>query len=279
VSIVSPAALGGARQALRRGVPTVLTFHSVVPQTQTLARAVSLVLGTWRWPARFSAVSRRVAVDVQPVAGRHEMTVVPNGIDVDFWRVPPMPHGAEIRLVSVMRLNSKKRPLALVEMMRRVVARVGAEMRVSLRIVGDGPLRASIEAAIARAGLGDRIELLGRRSREEIRMLLAESDIFVLPTVRESFGLAALEARCVGLPVVAMAASGVAELIGHEREGLLARSDAELAEHVVTLVRDEALRSSIARHNRETTPPFDWPLVIEQHLALYREAIALRSSV
>lgn len=279
VSIVSPAALGGAHQALLRNIPAAITFHSVVPQTRLLARAVDVAFGTSRLRARFSAVSQRVARDVQPVAGVNDVTVIPNGIDVDFWRVAPVPHGDDVRIISVMRLNPKKRPLVLVDTMRRLASQFANGPRISLRIVGDGPQRSALVAAIARAGLGDRIELLGHRSREEIRILLAESDVFVLPTVRESFGLAALEARCVGLPVVAMAASGVAELIRHRREGMLAHSDAELAEHVATLVSDSDLRHGIARHNRESVPPFDWPHVIAEHLALYREAIALRSSV
>ena len=136
-----------------------------------------------------------------------------------------------------------------------------------------------MERAIAKAGLSGRIELLGTRSRAEIRELLGGSDVFVLPTVRESFGLAALEARCAGLPVVAMAASGVAELIQHGRDGLLAGSDAELAVHVATLARDADLRCAMARNNRETRPLCDWPLVAEQHVSLYREAIALRARV
>ena len=279
VSIVSPAALGGAHQALLRNVPTALTFHSVVPQTHLLARAVDVAFGTSRWRARFSAVSQRVARDVQPLAGGNEMTVIPNGIDVGFWRVPAVPHGDEVRLISVMRLNPKKRPLVLVDVMCRLRSQFAHGPHISLRIVGDGPQRPALAAALARAGLGDRIELLGRRTREEIRALLAESDMFVLPTVRESFGLAALEARCAGLPVIAMAASGVSELIGHRREGMLAHSDAELAEHVGTLVRNVELRRDIARHNRNSVPPFDWSHVIAQHIALYGEAIALRNNV
>jgi glycosyltransferase involved in cell wall biosynthesis len=136
-----------------------------------------------------------------------------------------------------------------------------------------------LQRAISRAGLGSHIELLGRLTREQIRALLAESDLFMSPTVRESFGLAALEARCAGVPVVAMAASGVAELIEHGREGLLARSDEELAEHVASLALDRERLDEIARHNRRTSPPFDWPRVIDAHVAAYREAIALRDSV
>ena len=277
VSIVSPAALGAALHADRLGVPAVVTFHSVVPRTDLLARAASVVLGSARWRVKFSAVSERVARDVRAMAGSQNTSVLPNGIDVGFWRVEPTPRADGIvRLLSVMRLNSKKRPLALVWMMHTLAA---SFPRVRLRVVGDGPLRARLERAIARAGLRERIELLGRQPRETIRALLAESDVFVLPTVRESFGIAALEARCAGVPVVAMRSSGVSELIEHGREGLLADSDADFAKQVASLVSNAELRSAIAHHNRATTPPVDWPRVLDAHLVLYREAIALRATV
>jgi glycosyltransferase involved in cell wall biosynthesis len=275
VSIVSPAALGGALHAERRRIPTVVTFHSVVPRTDLLARAAGFALGSRSWRVRYTAVSERVARDVRPFAGNAPVDVLPNGIDVGFWRVEPKPPDDDtVRLVSVMRLNPKKRPLALVAMMERL-----RKLPMHLRVIGDGPERSLIERAVASSGLANRIEICGRRSREEIRSLLAESDIFVLPTVRESFGLAALEARCAGLPVVGMAESGVSEIIAHDREGLLAESDVEFAAHIATLVTDRAKRQAIAAHNRSTVPNCDWPRVIDAHLAIYREAIALRASV
>ena len=280
VSIVSPAALGGALQAQRRRIPAVVTFHSVVPQTHLLARAARLALGTSRWRARFSAVSNRVARDVRAIAGGQPITVIPNGVDVAFWHAAArrQPDGT-LRLVTVGRLNAKKRMLALVGMMARLATLLGEDQPMVLRIVGDGPQRALIEGAIARAGLAGRIELLGTRTREEIRDVFSQSDIFVFAAVRESFGLAAVEARCAGLPVVAMAASAVSELIEHGREGLLARSDDELGDHVAALAGDLDLRRLIAWHNRDTVPPCDWAAVTERNVQLYREAITLRDSV
>jgi glycosyltransferase involved in cell wall biosynthesis len=228
---------------------------------------------------KYSAVSDRVARDVRAVAGTQPLTVLPNGIDVAFWRIEPTRRADDaVQLVSVMRLNTKKRPLALVSMMQRLgsVLRDGG---VHLRIVGDGPLRARLGQTIARAGLGEHIELLGKLDRGQIRALFAESDAFVLPTVRESFGLAALEARCAGLPVVAMRESGVSEFITHEREGLLAGDDDDFATQVARLVSDPDLRDTIVLRNRATSPVHDWPRVVDAHLALYREAIALRASV
>ena len=279
VSIVSPAALGGARYAERRGIPAVVTFHSVVPRTDLLARATNVAFGTSRWRVKYSAVSDRVARDVRAVAGTQTLAVLPNGIDVAFWRVEPARRADDtVQLVSVMRLNAKKRPLALVTLMQRL-GKLLPGGRVHLRIVGDGPLRTRLGQAIARAKLGEHIELLGKLDRGQIRALFAESDAFVLPTVRESFGLAALEARCAGLPVVAMRASGVSEFIAHEREGLLAGDDDDFAVQVARLVSDADLRDRIALRNRATSPAHDWPRVVDAHLALYRDAIALRASV
>ena len=296
VSIVSPAALGGAAEAQRRGIPTVLTFHSIVPQTRVLAGAMRMALGTAHWGERasveYTAVSGRVAREVSPFTAGRRVTVLANGVDVDFWKNSVAPavngasHNARVELVTVMRLNSKKRPLALVDLMLTLGQMLGNEPRMRLRVAGDGPQRNALERAIRRSGMSERVELLGVRTREEIRGLLAASDVFVLPAVRESFGLAAVEARCVGIPVVAMAASGVAEVITHGREGLLARSDAEMAVHVARLARDAELRSTIATHNRETIPACGWLSTIKSHLRLYtaastayRDATALRESV
>jgi glycosyltransferase involved in cell wall biosynthesis len=283
VSIISPAALGGAVEAERRGLPSVVTFHSVVPRTDLLARAVRMALRSDRWNARFTAVSQRVAREVQAVAGAHSITLLPNGIDTSFWRgaerTTTRHMNAPFELVSVMRLNHKKRPLALVGIIADARDLLDRSRGLRLRIVGDGPQRAALERAIQRANLENIIEVLGERTREEVRSLLANADAFLLPTVRESFGLAALEARCVGLPVIAVTQSGVAEIVEDGHEGLLGRDDAELAAHVARLAADRFFHRSIVENNRATPTPHDWPRVVATHEAVYREAIALRDNV
>src|SRR5207244_266114 len=88
-------------------------------------------------------------------------------------------------------------------------------------------------------------------------------------------GIAALEARCAGLPVVAMRRAGPAGFVRHECEGLLADDDAEMAAQIVRLATDERLRHSIARHNRRTLPTETWDEVLLRHEALYREAMSM----
>jgi glycosyltransferase involved in cell wall biosynthesis len=227
-----------------------------------------------------SAVSPLVAGELRAAAPALDVRVLPNGIHPRAWAVPRRvgrtggQGDGVVRIASVMRLAPRKRPRALVSIAERVVAALPGELRVRIRIAGDGPERGAVERLVRRKGLGDVIELLGWRPRGALRALYAESEAFVLPSILESFGIAALEARCAGLPVIAMRRAGPAGFVRHEEEGLLADDDADMAAQIVRLATDDALRTAIARHNRDTTPAETWDAVLGRHEALYHEAVA-----
>jgi glycosyltransferase involved in cell wall biosynthesis len=122
------------------------------------------------------------------------------------------------------------------------------------------------------------VSLPGRYSRDQIHELLASADVFVAPAPRESFGLAALEARVAGVPVVARTQSGVADFVRPGKEGLLGRDFDTLVASVARLVRDRGLRESIAAHNRETEPVrSSWPVVLEGFERCYEQARTIRT--
>jgi glycosyltransferase involved in cell wall biosynthesis len=271
VSIISPAAFAGGAHAHRLDLPSVVTFHSYIPATRAFMRAVAMVTGSRRWKATFTAVSRKVAHEVAPISPR-PIEILPNGIDAKFWRASTSATRIEdrISLVSVLRLNRKKRPRVLLDVASTLRARIGTRFR--LTIAGDGPLLQSLRREIERRQLGDIVQLVGRVSREQLRDLYQSADVFVLPTIRESFGLAALEAKTAGLPVVAMRDSAVAEQVEHGVNGLLATSDADLASCVKRLIDDSGLRESIGLVNRTSPVANDWAVVIERHLEVYAGA-------
>ena len=276
VSIVSPASYAGAAAGVRLGLPTVLTFHSVIAGLSPLFAALDRLTGISRWPALFTAVSAPVARPVRTLAGSRDVEIVANGIDAEQWRVTPAPRDASrVEILSVGRLVPKKRPATLVRMMAELRRRLPAGITARLRLAGDGPERPALERLVRRHDLVDVVELLGWRSHHELRALLATSDVFVMPSRFESFGLAALEARCAGLPVVAMARSGVSGVIGHEQEGLLSRDDRELVAHVLRLTTDRALRERIAEHNRRSTPMASWDGTLARLHRVYEQAAAL----
>ena len=303
-SVVAPVAWAGAWVARRLGVPCVVTFHSVLHVTQAALAAAERLAGWSRWPLVVSGVSALVAAQLRRAVPAARVTVLPNGVDVAWWgaahagrsAVEPASaggHGLDDahdaaspggplgqaprgpRVVAAMRLTPKKRPLALVDVAERLAAAAAARGTPAPRLLvaGDGPSRPALERLARRRGVGEVVRVLGWLPRERLRALHAEADVFVLPTAREAFGIAALEARAAGVPVVARRGTGVEDFVRDGRDGLLAGSDAELAAAVARLVADDALRGRLRAHARATPPSaFDWRAVIARHEAAYAEA-------
>ncbi|MEP6621377.1 MAG: glycosyltransferase family 4 protein, partial [bacterium] len=109
----------------------------------------------------------------------------------------------------------------------------------------------------------------------DIRALFSEADAFVLPSRMESFGIAALEARCAGLPVIARTNTGVADFIEHRRSGMLAPTDRGFALAIAELIRNNRLHQAILSHNRSTMPPYSWDRVVDLTMAQYEKARTL----
>ncbi len=280
---VSPFAWMGVRAAVRAGLPCVVTVHSMWdPLTRLVHRLLGAAYGWQRWGLVATTVSTAAAVPIRSVAGRGvPVHVVSNGLDLSAWRASPatgVPPAAdprdEVHIVAVGRLAPRKQPVRLLRLLGAARARVPAHIPLRATVVGDGPARASMERYLARHGMTDWVSLPGRYSREQIAKVLESADVFVAPAPRESFGIAALEARAAGLPVVARSQSGVADFVTHGTEGLLGRDLGALAEAVARLATDAALRERITAHNRATPPAAgSWPAVLDGFDRAYEQAV------
>jgi len=276
-SYIAPAAYGGAYLSNKLGVPAVITFHSILGHFIRVLAALNRLFHWSRWPVVFSAVSQVVASDIKRLVSPREVHILPDAVDPSEWKVRPIQRGSrEIRIVSVMRMSPRKRGKALMKIIDRVRTRIPRDISLKVIIIGDGIQRKALERMISRLRLEDTVKMVGYQTRTAIRDYFAHADIFVLPAKLESFGIAALEARCAGLPVVAMKNTGVEEFICHGREGLLAETDHEMVALLVRLILDRELRLSMARHNRETPPFTNWEEVIAKHMELYQLAIDMR---
>jgi glycosyltransferase involved in cell wall biosynthesis len=141
-------------------------------------------------------------------------------------------------------------------------------------VIGDGPQLSSARKAAA----GIDVDFVGRLDRDGIKSVFARSDVFIQSSVRESFGLAALEARTAGLPVIARSQTGIREFVESGVEGLLAPDDAGLARALVSVGRDPGQLLSISVHNRSTPPAQNWTEVLELTDLAYARATALMTS-
>lgn len=164
-------------------------------------------------------------------------------------------HG-EVRLLSVGRLVPKKgHPLQITAC--QLLAGRGVAFR--LRIIGGGPLRPELEAAVAEAGLGDRVELVGEQSPAEVQAAYRWADVFwhtgIVDAQGDRDGLPNVipEAFAHELPVVSSAAGGAWEAVTDDETGLIVHpaDTSALAAAVERLARDAALRQRLGAGGRK----------------------------
>lgn len=281
--VVSPFAVDCARVSTGAHLPTTMTWHCMVGRLEPAFHAAGYVRAWARRGVAMNAVSAVAAAPLQRVVGdAGTVEVLPNGIDVATW-VPPAPPpprqpGDAVRVVSAMRLATRKRPLPLLRVMRQVRRLVADDLPIRLQILGDGPERARLRRYAAAHAMTGWVGLPGRVSREEVQATYAAADVYVAPARLESFGIAALEARTAGLPVVGRRGSGVGEFVRHGEGGFLADGDGGMARYLARLVGDEELRAGMTAHNLRVPPVQAWPHVLDRAEREYARAIRLAGS-
>lgn len=272
---LSPLAIGATWVAKKLGIPSVMTEHSVLRGAGlTLLKALHAMWGWADWPGVMTAVSHHVAQEVRELSGRKNVYVLPNGVNPRDWAAAAARPVEErpLRVTTVMRFTKRKRPHDVVRAIPKIHARLPPELRPVFTLIGDGPERARVEGEVRRLGVEQWVELTGFRPRHEIREILGRSSLFILPTSKEALSIATLEARCCGLPVVAMNHGGVGDLITQGREGYLANTRGEFIERIAEVIGDAALRRRMSAATRRTLDWFSWDSVIAQHMHVYRMA-------
>jgi glycosyltransferase involved in cell wall biosynthesis len=164
----------------------------------------------------------------------------------------------EISIVLVGRLKKRKHVNefidALAEARRRLAAEDKAATKVKVSILGEGPRRADLERQITMLGLSDWVSLLGYRPAAEIRDQFHSSDLFVASSRQEAFGIAALEARAAGLPVIGYRGNGLVDFIADGVDGVLVADAESLVRTLVDLIgQPEQLRR--LRMTAASSPP------------------------
>lgn len=225
-----------------------------------------------------TAVSQFLADQTREVFGvDREIEVIHNFVDAARFRRITDPevrlrfaHPEEALLVHV----SNFRPVKRVEDVVQVFARVASEMPARLLMIGDGPERPRAFELAQQLGVIGRTHFLG--SFPDVETVLGISDLFVLPSSNESFGLAALEAMSCEVPVVAARAGGIPEVVEDGVTGLLRPvGDVDgMADAALSILRDRERylgMGTAARH--AATSRFSPAHIVPQYLAAYERVI------
>jgi N-acetyl-alpha-D-glucosaminyl L-malate synthase BshA len=155
----------------------------------------------------------------------------------------------------------------------RVFTRIHRAMPATLVMIGDGPERVDAETEARDLGVGQDVKFLGRL--DSVASLLQASDLFVLPSQTESFGLAALEAMACGSPVVASRAGGLPEVVDDGVNGILepVGSVEAMGRRAIELLRDPARHGAMRDAAIKKAREFSADAIVPMYEALYQEVI------
>jgi glycosyltransferase involved in cell wall biosynthesis len=153
---------------------------------------------------------------------------------------------------------------------------VRQEPRTRLLLAGDGPERERLRRLAVKLGLRERTEFLGDIAHEQVPATLARLDVFAMPSTYEGFGVAALEAEAMEVPVVASAIYGLPDVVDDGVTGLLVppKDVPALAQAILRLLSDEDERRRMGVAARAfVAERYSWQENARQMEALYQELL------
>lgn len=245
-------------------IPLVITEHDPfkLGKTKTIIKKSLL-----KSVSKIIAISHDNAKTLAKLYPEHtgKITTIHNGIDITWWQSQFLRFTTEDRrkikeelfrahentliILCIAELHERKGQKHLIEAISKLTKEYP---NVKLVFVGEGQERHNLEKLTKRLTLTNHIVFTGRQ--KEIPKLLKSSDIFVLPSRREAFGLVLLEAMISGLPVIASRIGGIPEIIEDEINGILfeAQNSDELAQDLIKLIDDPEKRKKIASSGQKT---------------------------
>lgn len=205
-----------------------------------------------------------------------EINVVPNFIDYDSitnnftdCQRDLMASPDERIITHISNFRKVKRISDVIEVFHRVQLEIPAK----LLMVGEGPERDAAEELCQKLGIEDKVRFLGNSN--EIDKILCFSDLFLLPSEAESFGLAALEAMVNRVPVVSSNAGGIPEVNIDGVTGYLSNvgNIADMAQNAIRILQDDETLETFKENAKKEAAKFDINRIVPLYEALYKRAL------
>ena len=196
--------------------------------------------------------------------GCKNIEVIPNGIDLRrFENLERKPHDGFV-VMAVARLEKVKGLQYLIEAIGKLKI-----VNCKLLVIGDGSERKNLENLTREFGLGEKVKFLGEIQNERIPEYLTQADCFVLPSLKEGFGIAVLEAMAAGIPVVASKVGGILDIIEDGKTGLLVEPGN--AEAIAGAIQEVY---SSRRFTRADLEKYNWQNITERVYKIYENIIS-----
>ncbi|TPN89018.1 N-acetyl-alpha-D-glucosaminyl L-malate synthase BshA [Aquimarina algicola] len=209
---------------------------------------------------------------------KKEIEVVPNFIDISQKKTSFTDCQRELMATPDERIVthiSNFRPVKRISDVIDIFYNIQKEIPAKLLMVGDGPERKPAEQKCKELGIKDKVIFLGNSN--EVDKILCFSDLFLLPSERESFGLAALEAMMNKVPVISSNAGGIPEVNLNGISGYLSDvGDIEqMSKHAIDILKDDITLEIFKEKAYEQAERFDVNEIVPKYVAIYESALAI----
>ncbi|MBS3973623.1 MAG: glycosyltransferase [Actinobacteria bacterium] len=278
------------RKCEPHGIPVVFTNHSRYDIfADTYAGFVPRFARRAMLQKYLKGFASRVDMYIAPSAGiqgwlaewgvTDRAVVHNNAIDTASFFSPDNPRSRmdfgwsdeEVVLCHLGRLGPEKNVVMLIE---SFIAIAGDAPSARLLVIGDGPMRESMEGLLAAHSMRDKAHFTGAASYDEVPGMLRAADVFVTASVSETFPLVVMEALAAELPAVGVRSAGVGEVIDDGVTGLLAENNVtDLAEKLMLITQDQALRLRMKEAAKIAASDFDIRPMADRLLSHYEKLI------
>ena len=267
-----------------RKIPVITTLHgtdiTLVGRDKTYAPVVTFSINQSDAITAVSSNLRDETYKNFPI--RKNIEVIRNFVDVKRFRKKPIDAFRKVIAPENERIvthASNFRRLKRVDDVVKIFAEINKALPSKLLLVGDGPERPMAESLCRDLDICDDVRFVGRQ--EQIEEILAISDLFLLPSDYESFGLAALEAMAAGVPVISTNAGGLPEINVQGKTGFHSQvgNVQEMASNAIHLLQDDSLLEQFKNNAKEQADTFDIANVVPQYEALYDRFLNIGSAV
>ncbi len=224
-----------------------------------------------------TCVSRSLMEDTRQFFGiEREIKVIPNFIDIEKYKAMydardknVIAQGDEKIIVHV----SNFRPLKRIIDVLKIFEKINSKINSKLIMVGDGPEKKKAKDYLRKNNLKNRVIFVGKTN--EVDMILCSSDLFLLPSEKESFGLAALEAMALKVPVVSSNTGGLPELNINGNSGYTSDiGDIEsMSSNAIRILSDKSLKRKYRSQAFENAKKYDIKKIIPLYEEIYNEAL------
>lgn len=204
-----------------------------------------------------------------------EITVIPNFVDLTRFYRQEINHFKNILCPNnekvVTHISNFRKVKRINDVIDTFAYMLQQGVKAKLIMVGDGPERSSAEQHCRELNVCSEVRFVGKQ--QKIEEILSISDLFLMPSGSETFGLAALEAMSCGVPVISSNAGGIPEVNIHGETGYLCNvgDTQQMGKFAVALLTNEALHKQFALNARSRAEQFELSKVIDQYESYYHE--------